>query len=289
MTFKGILIFCCMLFFSCKEEEIGVIDNLNGGKIIVCGHGGSGFQSYVNPYPTNSFVSIQRALEGYNADGVEVDVQITKDKKLFLYHDKDLNVSTGCTGCIPSMLSTEIENCKYDKNISGNVFSDERLISLEELLSHYSDLLNSRYFYLDMRIDNECDPNALPDKDTLANEAVKMIQKYSAYKFMPVISGDTSLLNTIKKIDNKVNLILENNNVALAIFLASNLNYSGIICGNEDISKEQVKDAHLKNLQVILFNVKRRNTTIEAIKKCPDAIQTDNLQLLQEVLREYQK
>lgn len=282
-----IMLLAFFALLSCKREKIEVIDNLHGGKIIVCGHGGSGFQSYVNPYPTNSFVSIQRALEGLNADGVEVDVQMTKDYELYLYHDQDLNVSTNCTGCIPGLLSAEVKECKYDKNMGVNVFLDAKLTGLEEVLDHYSGL-PGKYFYFDMRVGNSCEPLNSPDKDTLASRVTQVINKYAGHKFMPVISGDTGLLNNIRKLDNNIMLIIESSTGEKAISLASTLDYDGIICGNEDITKEQVKEAHLQNLEVILFNVKRRDTTIEAIKKSPDVIQTDNIQLLQEVLREYQ-
>jgi glycerophosphoryl diester phosphodiesterase len=287
MNFRIAILLILVAVSSCKREKINFIDNLHGGKIIICGHGGAGFQSYVNPYPTNSFASIQRALEGLNADGVEIDVQMTKDLELYLYHDEELDLSTDCSGCIPGRLASEINNCRFNKNMSVNVFQDIKLIRLETILARYSGMASPKYFYFDMRLRNVCDPSQAPDKDSLANRVVEMISKYSGHKYMPVISGDTIFLNKVKKLDPNISLILENPNASESIAMSVLHGYQGIISSNENITREQAKEAHLNNLEVIIFNVKRRNATIDAVNKSPDVIQTDNIQLLQEILREH--
>ena len=80
----------------CRKPDIHNIKNLNNGKIMIIGHGGSGFQSVINPLPTNSAASVSKALDELEADGVELDVQLTADKQLILYHDARLESQTNC-------------------------------------------------------------------------------------------------------------------------------------------------------------------------------------------------
>ena len=90
----GFALFLCVAA-GCKKA-VGPIDNLFGGQIRVIGHAGIGFESVLTPFPSNSLGSIRRVIEGYNADGVEVDVQITKDSVPVLAHDQQLEVMTDC-------------------------------------------------------------------------------------------------------------------------------------------------------------------------------------------------
>ena len=83
-----------LLTTACKKVEDGPIENLNGGIIRVVGHAGLGFESTLTPYPSNTLSSIRKAVEGFNADGVEVDVQLSKDSVPVLYHDNTLESLT---------------------------------------------------------------------------------------------------------------------------------------------------------------------------------------------------
>ena len=268
---------------ACGEEELQV-SNLNNGKILACGHGGAGFQSYTNPFPTNSASSIQRAIDGLGADGVEVDVQMTTDKKLFLYHNNQLESMTDCSGCIAGKNAEDVAPCKYNRDFNVSQFSDEYVITLESVLSRYVSYEKRPIIYLDMREGNECDPSKAPDEDTLANEVVKMIHKYDGRDWLYVISSSVTLLQKIGRRDADIKLYLDGAPSSIDDVAANG--FDGLCTNNDEITAEQVSSAHAKGIEIVLFNIKTREGTLEAIRKSPDAIQSDNLDLLLEVLRD---
>lgn len=269
-----------MLIAGCRKEEIEAERD-----ILACGHGGCGFQSYSNPYPSNSFGSITRAIDGLGADGVEIDVQMSADRELFLYHNEELESMTTGTGCIPGLRGEEVLKSRYNRDFGVSQFSDEYVISLEAILSRYASYPKKPVIYLDLRHTNRCDESKTPNADTLAFEVVKMIKKYEGASWLYVISSSYEVLNTIKKYDNTIRLYLDGGG-SEAIRTADEHNFDGIVSNNDHITKEQVKQAHSKGMQVVLFNVKTREGTLDAVRKAPDAIQADNLELLLEILRE---
>ena len=78
----------------CEKQEDFHVSNLNHDVIMVLGHAGMG-EFY--KYPNNSWESIEPAL-GIGADGVEIDIQMTKDSVLILFHDETLDLRTKCGG-----------------------------------------------------------------------------------------------------------------------------------------------------------------------------------------------
>ena len=88
----------------CSNQKAPPIENLRGGNIQVIGHGGSGFLSLFSPFnalPPNSLASLSKALFVDKSDGVEIDVQMSKDSVLILYHDKKLESKTSSQGYVP--------------------------------------------------------------------------------------------------------------------------------------------------------------------------------------------
>ena len=71
-------------------------------KLVVLGHAGSGFYTPISPFnfrPPSSWRGIRRALLR-GADGVEIDLQMSRDSVVILYHDQRLQDGTTGTGCV---------------------------------------------------------------------------------------------------------------------------------------------------------------------------------------------
>jgi glycerophosphoryl diester phosphodiesterase len=82
--------------------------------IHLIGHGGLGPDA---PYPMNSEEAFQGALE-QGLNGVEIDVQLTKDSQLVAHHDHALN-SHGCTGRIHDHTWSELQGCIHPAEAEG--------------------------------------------------------------------------------------------------------------------------------------------------------------------------
>lgn len=75
--------------------------------------------------PENTLRSIKRAIE-MNADYVEVDVRMSKDKELIIMHDADISRTTNGTGLVKDKTLLELK--EYD---AGN---GEKIPTLDEVL-----------------------------------------------------------------------------------------------------------------------------------------------------------
>ncbi len=72
------------MIISCKRDvALYEIHNLNNNQISIFGHAGMGFEF---EYPIDTYQSIEPVLR-IGADGSEMDIQMTSDSILVLYHN----------------------------------------------------------------------------------------------------------------------------------------------------------------------------------------------------------
>ncbi len=98
--------------------------------ILLIGHGGLGPDA---PHPMNSQEAIMGALE-QGLDGVEIDVQLTKDSQLVAHHDHALS-SNGCSGRIHDHTWDELQECIRSEQAEG-AFHGVLVTTLIEELNH---------------------------------------------------------------------------------------------------------------------------------------------------------
>ena len=60
-------------------------------------------------YPENTMLSFEKCLE-YKPDAIELDVQMTKDGELVIFHDEDLKRTTGCDGWLKDFTLAELKS-----------------------------------------------------------------------------------------------------------------------------------------------------------------------------------
>ena len=94
-------------------------------KLVVLGHAGSGFFTPISPFnfrPPSSWRGVEYALD-LGADGIEVDLQLSRDSVVMLYHDQELaNSSTG-RGCISQHRAAELVQLRYRGGWTTTCFS----------------------------------------------------------------------------------------------------------------------------------------------------------------------
>ena len=83
--------------------------------------------------PENTLVAFRKAME-IGADGVEMDVQQTRDKKLVIHHDFVIDWHTDMRGQIYDMTMEELKALDFGswKDVS---YKDERIATLQEALA----------------------------------------------------------------------------------------------------------------------------------------------------------
>lgn len=119
-------------------------------------------------YSENSLPAILDVLDKNYIDGIEIDVRITKDKRLVLIHDPVIDFLSDGTGIVSHMNLRDLQKYKYGKSKEEIIILDEVLnnittnkiiiIELKEMGNNYIDLVDetikliSKYPYLNIFI-----------------------------------------------------------------------------------------------------------------------------------------
>lgn len=258
---------------SCQKEEY-TISNLNGNSIDVLGHGGMGISDL---YPMNSLEGIANCL-ALQADGSEMDIQMTADSVLVLFHDSELSESTDISGVVNSKKWTEIEDANYTNAPYGNY----NVIRLDDVFSNISDY--SKYtFTFDIKLYTE-NPDYADFIHVFTDEIVKFYNKYGLYNNVYVESQDPEFLNLLKSKKPEIGGYYYPQTFEDGFNRAMQFGFRGISISTDAISKEQVQQAHDNGLFVTIWGVETKKRNEEAILKNPDMIQTDKVDYLVKLL-----
>jgi len=270
---KRVTIFVLILIASsCKKEEFNIV-NLNNNEISVLGHGGMGI---LNSYPINSYESILNCLN-LGADGTEIDVQMTKDSVLVAFHDKYLHHSTNVSGQIFNKKWSEISNTIY----TDPPYTNYRIITLDELFSNIEN--HKRYtFFLDCKNFNP--DRSLEYLSTFNNAIIKIINKHNLENSIYIEFKRIDLIQSLKNLRPNLKIFLYIDNY-LGLEVINEFQLEGISISVDNISKDEVKQAHNNGTMISVFNTHTKNRNIEAIEKNVDFIQSDKVKHLIKILK----
>jgi len=258
-----VVVIFCILLFSCTKDNYD-IENLYN-KIFILGHGGMGVGKAA--YPLDSYEGIQKAIS-LGADGSEIDIQITKDSVLVCYHDHYLEEATNGNGEIYSKNWDEIKNSVYN----GDPYINYKICSLDWMFSVTNDTIHN--FTFDIKFTN---PDQSPaNRDIFQRALIRLIEKYRLAKNITIESPSADFLESFKKKKPGYNMFIYTD-FETALSTAKKLGLKGITVKAEEISSDQVKEAHNDGLMVAVFSTTHRNHD-EVISKNVDIIQTDDLE-----------
>lgn len=259
---KKYLIYSLLAIFiltnvKCDKEEDYEISNLNHNMIMILGHGGMGD---LYKYPNNTLEAIIPVI-GIGADGAEIDVQLSKDSVLMLYHDPELGSRTNCAGFMWDYTYEQIHQCKYK-----NMIAEIPVYSVEELFKSLP-TLNDLYFSFDCKLHPDLQWDEEYRKCFL--RAIKSLcEKYNMTENI-FIEGDINFLLLGKELGlNK------------GIMIGSTVDdaYENGIFGigtTLDTEAEEIEYAHSLGLYVMMWGAKTDIGNKIAIRLNPDFLQTD--------------
>lgn len=257
MRFK--LFIFLLILASCNKKE--GFENIK-----VIGHASTGLKMLNSVYHDNSKEAVEFALSIEGCDGVEMDIQLSKDGKLWLYHDNDLETETNGNGCISDKNSSELSSLHY------KTMHKEKLVALSEL--DFS-LFKGKELFLDFRHSNSCD---------------------GSYVNLAMVISQLQDLNLVNQTDFTVNCILGYNgwvdtftglgmNVYYSIYDIGEINnlnivypeITGFIVKNSDFSKSEIDEIKNSNKKVYIFEIRSPKGIRKALRKYPDGVLTDDI------------
>lgn len=270
-TFNILLI--VFIVFACKKDpSTWKINNLEGGQIRVFGHGGMG---ELYSYPMNSLKSLNDVLD-LGVYGTEMDVELSADNVLVLYHNNTLEDGTRCEGTVRSRNWNEIKNCRYTHPIT----KPAQLISAEDFLSQKID--GNFYFTFDCKV--EADDNEVYIRD-FSKQLYEIILKYNLVEKCFIESYNLTFLKVLQEKDSRLKLFVHADSYTDALGVNSQVKLYGITMDRLKISASEIDAAHAKGLRVALYNTSTEKANLDAIEMNPDFIQSDKCDFLLNALK----
>ena len=210
--------------------------------------------------PENTLPAITEALDAL-ADGVEVDVQMTKDGVIVLSHDVNTKRMTG--------VSRDITRTNYEDLLSldfGTKFSGEYAGTQIATLAEAMELIRGRGFII-------IDLKRNTASADLADRVVEMIEEYDMIYSCAVQSADTRYLKRIHELNPDITLgyILTN---AIGNYYKNEM-YDYFCVRSMFVNSTTVANAHREGKAIYAWTVNTR-AEMERMKQAQaDAIITD--------------
>lgn len=275
MILKKIIyaVFCILYLTSCEKVKYypdKPIENIKTKILSHRGGGNSGLQE-------NTLTSVQYGLN--KLDGVEVDIQLSNDRTIWLSHNSEL---PSCTGVDADCFVTahDYEIIKLDSCLG----EDYNFSTLDTIFFHIAKNYPDKYISLDVKAWYPCDVEHLDVTGLLnvvAEEIISLVIKYNLYNQVIVESETGTFLDFIKKNSNNIGIYLTTlGDFERGMMLALESGYTGISFKykfDEEITKDHIDLIHKKGLRIQLWTVNDEGNILEAISLNPDFIQTDNI------------
>lgn len=231
-----------------------------GSSMLITAHRGSSLH-----YPENTLISIEKAIEE-GADYIEIDVRLSKDKEVVLFHDNKLTRINGSNESIENMNLEDIkriDNGSYKSEKYANV----QIVTLEEVFRNFR---GRAKFNIELKVKNTNDY-------TLLSKVSELIRKYSMDSDVVVSSFNKVLIEKFKE-DNahiKIGYI-----TSKPIDDVNELQCDFISVNYDMLSRELVEKIHNSQKEIYVWTINDDKQIKRAINLDVENIITDNVKLV---------
>ncbi|GAB6100581.1 glycerophosphodiester phosphodiesterase [Halanaerocella petrolearia] len=142
--------------------------------------------------PENTLVSFRKAIN-LGVDMIELDIQLTKDQELVVFHDHDLNRIAGVDVQIKELTLAELKKFDIGSWFSKE-FKNEKIPTLQEVIQ----LVNGQ-----VKLNIELKPR-VDKKQILIQNLVTILEKEDFKEEVIISSFNHSLLKYLKEIDSSL-------------------------------------------------------------------------------------
>ena len=272
----------CLLNLSHCKKAILIVTPLNLD-VVFFGHKGGGSNSYNNNYIENTLPSVQDGLKSMN--GVEVDVQMSLDGTLWMFHHADIGEMSCISNYHHSLILLNDNEIEKIQVCSGT--KQSRIYKLKELVDYWNSKNEgfpiSMHIKQDYPIDTLNHPLVVGELAYLLKVADKL-----ALLFPSIQNQDRVFVEVFNRtFCNKIHATIPRMKVLLLKAVSFPQQVDGAINGGYDgisssfdcalISVAEVKSARDKGFIVLLWTPDTKAEIIQAYSLKPNHIQTDNM------------
>ncbi len=242
------------VIFACNKQE-------SYPDVKIFGHAGMGMDIAYSIYHDNSLEAIQLALALPTIDGVEVDVRMSADGTLWLYHENLLEAHTNGEGCIFETTDAQLAKLRYES------LHKEKLARLDQILP----ILGKRQIILDLKHWNACTEGYV-DMVRFKEALYEIPEQY-----WDQITLDTSNPNWLEALSADFSVVFSTVSVAEGLKQLQKVpELSGLMLRSKDISAEQIAQLKSTGKNCFLFEMRSSKKQRAALQKQPFAILADD-------------
>jgi len=249
--------------------------------------------------PENTLAAFKYVIEN-NIDFLELDLQMTKDNEIIIYHDKSINteICSGVSRPIKTLTLKEIKeyDCGSNKNIKflkQQTVHGEKIPTFIELIN----LIQTEYKYKKIKMNIEIKTETSLDTDdevyNFSKKLIDILHKYNITDDIIIQSFDTRALKYVKEIYPSIttSYLVEDklSNIDSLINTSKQLGVKIISPDYKLIDKQIVKKLQENGFEVLPWTINDLNTFKKNIDYGVDGIITDYPKQMNDYLNDYLK
>lgn len=150
-------------------------------------------RGFSSQYPENTLLAFKKAMEA-GADGIEFDVQLTKDGQLVIIHDETIDRTSNGIGRVKDYTYEELLNFDFSFKFTGKVEKQKA-----PLLREYFDMIKDSKIISNVEL-----KNSIYDYENLEKKVYELIVEYGLMKKVIISSFNHESIIRMKDIDSRI-------------------------------------------------------------------------------------
>lgn len=216
--------------------------------------------------PENTLSSFNQALV-LNADGIETDVQLSKDHEVVVIHDPTIDRTTAGRGKIKDYTLQELVELSNGEWFDSN-FRDDRILSLKELLDWW--------VRTPLHLNIELKSHRYNDRG-IVNETVRQLQHIKNQEKITLSSFNATYLKQVKALNNDITTGYLTKKRLSTRELKKHLDYiDGIHLHYKAFTTDYLKQVHALGLYLHIYTVNDDVLFNDYLQQGVDGIITDD-------------
>lgn len=235
-------------------------------KTKIIGHRGG-----VAGYPENTLAAFEKAVE-LGTDGVEFDVQLTKDGEVVVIHDEFIDRTMNGSGLVKDHTFSELRDMSVGEFFSSD-FKDQKIPTLKEVLEIVKDL---EIINIELK-------NQLPYPN-LEEKVLKLVDEFEIRDKVIISSFNHYSLEKIKKIQPAIKtgalMVAKIINPADYVFKRG---FDALHINFLTIDQKIIEKAHFMGIKICAYTVNYSESAADLLEREVDMIITDDIEMIQKL------
>lgn len=208
-----------------------------------------GHRGFHANYPENTLAAFDAAVQA-GAHMIELDVMLSRDRKVVVIHDDTLDRTTNGSGSVADLTLAELKQLDAGSWFDPQ-FADQRIPELSEVL----DLVDDR-IYVNIEIKSTAYEPGHPE-DAIETQVVDLLKQKNLLGTGMISSFDVHILEQVAFMKNRpaTAFISEKPANKKTVHMCSRLNVFSWHPDHRIVKRSQVKQMHAAGIRVFPYNV----------------------------------